>query len=199
MTPLGFVLLGALALFIVGAWLMKRNKFTELPPVSAKTPHTSHSFQFGYLLLIFVMATSLGFCDHLITLLLKTLLKQHVTSSGGYDSLAYAQLMGQYSMYRGCLRLPLPPYVLDDLGVRVAKKRFDFSSICLAVDSLSFKLPLFPSYPGYGAYTFLGRQFVPYFPIHCVSIHGSQRTGHALFCHKGNGLHSSGSYHEGAG
>ena len=101
MTPLGFVLLGALALFIVGAWLMKRNKFTELPPVSAKTPHTSHSFQFGYLLLIFVMATSLGFCDHLITLLLKTLLKQHVTSSGGYDSLAYAQLMGQYSMYTG--------------------------------------------------------------------------------------------------
>jgi len=94
----GFVLLGGLILFILSAWLIKKNKLTELTPLTEEPLQTgkmSPSFKWIYLLLIFVIITSFGFCEQLTTLLF-TQLKGQFT-----DSLAYNEFLGQYSTYMG--------------------------------------------------------------------------------------------------
>lgn len=96
----GFVLLSGLILFILSAWLIKKNKFTELTPLTEEPLQTrkmSSLFKWIYLFLIFVIITSFGFCEHLTSFLFKSQLKDLVT-----DPLGYSKFMGQYSIYMGC-------------------------------------------------------------------------------------------------
>ncbi|MBX9787022.1 MAG: NTP/NDP exchange transporter [Alphaproteobacteria bacterium] len=91
----GYILLGGLILFILGMWLIKKNKFMDLPSLTEETaqmPKISTSFKCTYFFLIFVIITSLGVCEKLTNLLFRVHLKNYVSTS-----LEYAQFMSQYS------------------------------------------------------------------------------------------------------
>lgn len=91
----GYVLLGGLLIFIVGARLIKKNKLTDLPTLTteaAQIPKVSTSFKCFYFFLIFVIITSLGFCEQLTKLLFRAHLKNYASTT-----LEYTQFMSQYS------------------------------------------------------------------------------------------------------
>ena len=91
----GYILLGGLLIFIVGTWLIKKNKLTDLPSLTAEAAHIpkiSTFFKCLYFFLIFVVITSLGFCEQLTKLLFRIHLKNYVPTT-----LEYTQFMEQYS------------------------------------------------------------------------------------------------------
>lgn len=95
MQSYGYILVGGLIFFILGMWLIKKNKFMDLPSLTEETaqiPKISTPFKCTYFFLIFVIITSLGFCEKLTNFLFRAHLKNYVSTP-----LEYAQYMAKYS------------------------------------------------------------------------------------------------------
>jgi len=98
----GYILLGGFFLFVFCSWFIEKNQPTT-PSTTARAIESTSLIKFSlqfkivYLLLIFAILTSFGFCQKLSTFVLKSYLKEHYTTSA--DS--YALFMGSYSYYSG--------------------------------------------------------------------------------------------------